>query len=105
MCASPFVMCFLTTIATYMCGAGLAQSSAVGALRDRTSLLIDVLERSIGMLTIAHTMASNAGLAGKFLAFDQHLDGRVGWGWMSSRIRVALDDKVDTARKNKAPSR
>jgi hypothetical protein len=50
----------------------------MGALRDRTSLLIDVLERSIGMLTIAHTMASNAGLAGKFLAFDQHLDGGVG---------------------------
>jgi len=46
-------------------------------LEPNTYLLIDVLEWSVGMLTVAHTMASNAGIASVLFAFDQHLECRI----------------------------
>ena len=47
---------------------------------------IDMLERSVGMLTIANTMTSHACLAGVLFAFDQHFGSLVeleadGLGW------------------------
>ena len=42
-------------------------------LEYKVYLLVDMLQRSIGMLTVANTMASHAGLTGILLAFDQHV--------------------------------
>lgn len=75
--ADSFSMCLLATLTTDVCRARFSQGSTVGALRHGTALFIDVLERSVGMLTIAHTMTSHTSLAGVLFAFDQHFGGLV----------------------------
>lgn len=42
------------------------------ALRHRSAFLVDVLQRAVGMLTVADAMPTNACLAGPFLAVDDH---------------------------------
>jgi hypothetical protein len=42
--------------------------------RGLSYLFIDVLQRSIGVLTVANTMAPHTCLAGILFALDQHLD-------------------------------
>lgn len=39
--------CLLPTVALDVCGARLAHGAAVGALRNRATLLVDVLKRSV----------------------------------------------------------
>jgi hypothetical protein len=49
--------------------------SALSAFQEWSIyLFVDVLQRSVGMLAVANTMAPHTSLAGIFLAFDQHLD-------------------------------
>jgi hypothetical protein len=43
-------------------------------LEYKVYLLVDVLQRSIEVLTVADTMASHTSLTGVLLAFDQHRD-------------------------------
>jgi len=45
----------------------------MGTLRDGTTLFVDVLQWSIGVLAIAYTMASHTRLAGVLFALDQHV--------------------------------
>jgi hypothetical protein len=59
-------------------------------LRDGPALLVDVLELAIMVLAVAHSVATNAGLAGPFFAVDEHdglvvvvVKGEVWRGWLS----------------------
>jgi len=67
--------CLLTTVTLDMGRARLAHSATVRALRNRSTLLVDMLKWTIRMLTIAHTMAANAGLAGILFSINYHIGG------------------------------
>lgn len=62
----------LTTVAFGVSRARFAHRAAVLALRYWPPLLVDVLKWTVGMLTIADTMPSHAGIASIFLAVDKH---------------------------------
>jgi hypothetical protein len=47
-------------------------------LRHRSALLVDVLKRTVRMLTVADTMPADAGLASPFLAVNYHDEGLLG---------------------------
>lgn len=72
--------CLLSTIALDVGSTRLAHGTAVRALRDGTAFLVDMLERPIMVLTVAHAVATNTGLASVFLAVDYHDDVRSGGG-------------------------
>lgn len=68
----------LSTITLDMSRARLAKSTAVGALRDRTTLFRDVLQLSVTMIAIANAMATNTRLASPFFSVNQHSQLRIG---------------------------
>jgi uncharacterized paraquat-inducible protein A len=53
----------------------LAHGATVGALRNWSTLLVDMLKRTVRMLTIAHAMAANAGLASILFSINYHFGG------------------------------
>jgi hypothetical protein len=61
---------------TVILGDPVQQSVSKGARnkKEETCLFIDVLQRPIGVLTVANTMAPHTCLAGILFALDQHLD-------------------------------
>lgn len=61
-----------TAVALDVRGAILAHGPTVLTLRNRPPLLVDVLERTIVMLAVAHTMAPNTGLASPLFTVDKH---------------------------------
>lgn len=68
----------------------------------RGYLFIDVLQRPIGMLAIANTVASYTSLAGIFFAFNQHPGFRVGVGEVIEEvIEVAPDDRKRPTRSTR----
>jgi len=79
---------FLAAVALDMRRTRPAETSTVGALRHRTTLFIDVGERTIRVLTIAHAMSSHASLASILFPIDQH------GGWMkdvdATNLSVAI---------------
>lgn len=57
--------------------------------KSTSYLFVDVLQRSVGMLAVAHSVSSHTGLAGIFLAFDQHL-GEEEWVVGGARREVTV---------------
>jgi hypothetical protein len=61
-------------------------------LGNWTALLVDMLQRSVGVLAIADSMTPYTGLTGIFFAFDQHLvlgiDVVENRKWVACRPRV-----------------
>jgi hypothetical protein len=75
----------LTTVTLDMGRARLAHGATVRALGNRSTLLVDMLKGTVRMLTIAHTMAANAGLASILFSINYHFGG-VRTGLRCSRL-------------------
>jgi hypothetical protein len=60
----------LAAVALDMGSAGFAGVAAMLALRNGTTLLVDVLKGTIRVLAVAHAVATDAGLARVLLAVD-----------------------------------
>jgi hypothetical protein len=89
-------MRLLAAVALDVGGARLAHCAAVLALRNRPSLLVDVLKWPIMMLAIANAMASHTGLASPLFSVDEHgggiaiaagLSRRDGGSWVRDNVR------------------
>jgi hypothetical protein len=68
------VVMVFRTVTFDVSGTGLAEATAVMALRDRATLLRDRHQNSVSMLTGADTMTSDTSLACPFLTLDDHGD-------------------------------
>lgn len=82
-----FVVRFGPTLAVYMLAAGFALTAAMLALRDRSSLASDVHQLSFRVVARRYSMTSDTGLAGVFLAVDEH-SGDAEWVSGSSDAAV-----------------
>lgn len=60
----------LAAVALDMSRARLTHCTAVCALRNGSALLVDVLQRTVRVLTVAHAVAANAGLASVLLSIN-----------------------------------
>lgn len=67
-----FGMRLVVALAFDMLGSSLAQTSAVLTLRNRSSLFIDMDERTILVVAGTDPMTPHASLAGKFFSVDEH---------------------------------
>lgn len=65
----------LTTVTLDMGRARLAHGATVRALGNWSTLLVDMLKWTVRMLTVAHTMAADAGLAGILFSINYHFGG------------------------------
>lgn len=65
--------CLLAAVAFDVSRARLSHGAAVCALGNRSTLLVDMLKWTVRMLTIAHAMAANAGLASILFSIDYHI--------------------------------
>jgi hypothetical protein len=71
-------------------GPGLPEASTMRALGDWSTLLVDMGQWSIMMLTSTDTMASDAGIASILLSFDQHCWWRRAVGTLLGRVSFGL---------------
>lgn len=87
-------MRLLAAVTTDMGRSRLAEGSTMSTLRDWTTLLVDMLQRSISMLAIADSMSSHTCLAGILFAFDQHPDFDLGLRLAGTELRMGgVDDR------------
>lgn len=61
-----------STVATDMRRPRFAKGATMRTLRDRSTLLVDMLQWSIRMLAVADTMTPHTCITGILLALDQH---------------------------------
>lgn len=76
----------LTTVTLDVGRARLAHGATVRALGNWSTLLVDMLKWTVRMLTVAHTMAADAGLAGILFSINYHFGGGVRTGLRCSRL-------------------